>query len=286
MQSVVERGTGHWAICCRHEAGGKQRKTGGRASGSNSYQKSSVRCKPPLRPKQQTNQLEYDSEHEPFAFQVNFSGETACEDNIVAVKINGTATKMLVDSGAQFTVLGERQFHNLVRSGFKANLQPEESNLHVYGNGCLPVIGKFEATIECHGQTVAETVLVTHGEGWCLLGSSPAKCLQVLTVGPELVSTATVNSVKRDFESIAKRFPKVFSKVGKLSGYQLKLHIDHKITPIAQKPRQVPYPLKEKVQQKIKELLHLDIIEKVSDPTTYGGPQGTCCKFTKVAANL
>ena len=160
------------------------------------------------------------------------------------MKINGTATKMLVDSGAQFTVLGERQFHSLVRSGFKANLQPEESNLHVYGNGCLPVVGKFEATIECHGQTVAETVLVTHGEGWCLLGSSSAKCLQVLRVGPELVSTATVNSVKRDFESIAKRFPKVFSKVGKLSGYQLKLHIDHKITPIAQKPRRVPYPLK------------------------------------------
>ena len=149
----VKRGRkGHWAICCRHEAGGKQRKTGGRASGSNSYQKSSVRCKPPLRPKQQTNQLEYYSEDEPFAFPVNFSGETACEDNIVAVKINGTATKMLVDSGAQFTVLGERQFHSLVRSGFKANLQPEESNLHVYGNGCLPVVGKFEATIECHGQ--------------------------------------------------------------------------------------------------------------------------------------
>ena len=144
----VKRGRkGHWAICCRHEAGGKQRKTGGRASGSNSYQKSSVRCKPPLRPKQQTNQLEYYSEDEPFAFPVNFGGETACEDNIVAVKINGTATKILVDSGAQFTVLGERQFHSLVRSGFKANLQPEESNLHVYGTkaGTLSIERKSPA---------------------------------------------------------------------------------------------------------------------------------------------
>ena len=41
------------------------------------------------------------------------------------MKINGTATKMLVDSGAQFTLLGEQQFHSLVRSGFNANLQPE-----------------------------------------------------------------------------------------------------------------------------------------------------------------
>ena len=115
---------GHWAICCRHEADGKQSKTGGRASGSNSHQKSSVRCKPPLRLKQEINQVEYDSEDEPFALAVNFSGEIACKDSIVAVKINGTATKMLVDSGAQFTVLSERHFHSLVRSGFKAKLQP------------------------------------------------------------------------------------------------------------------------------------------------------------------
>ena len=91
---------GHWAICCKHEAGGKQSKTGERASGSNSHQKSSVTCKPSLRPKQQINQVEYDSEDEPFVFPVNFSVETACEDNIVAMKINGTVTMMLVDSGA------------------------------------------------------------------------------------------------------------------------------------------------------------------------------------------
>ena len=137
--------------------------------------------------------MEYDSEDEPFAIPLNFSGETACEDNIVAVKISGTATKVHVDSGAQFTVLGERQFHSLVRSGFKAKLHPEKRDLRVYGNGWLPVVDKFEATIECHGQTVAETVLVTQGEGRCLLGNSAAKCLQVLKVGPEIARTATLS---------------------------------------------------------------------------------------------
>ena len=43
---------------------------------------------------------------------------------------------MLVDSGAQSTVLGEEQFHNLVRNGLKANMMPEERPLRVYGNGC------------------------------------------------------------------------------------------------------------------------------------------------------
>ena len=96
--------------------------------------------------------MDYDSGEEPFAFPINFNGERACEDNIVAVTINGTPTRKLVDSGAQSTVLGERQLHNLVRSGLRAKLQPEERNLRVYGNGSLAVVGKCEATIECMGR--------------------------------------------------------------------------------------------------------------------------------------
>ena len=42
------------------------------------------------------------------------------------------------------------------------------------------------------------------------------------------------------------------------------------------------HPLKEKVQRKIEELLDLDIIKKVSGPTTYGGPQGRCCKLKRL----
>ena len=159
-----------------------------------------------------------------------------------------------------------------MRIGLKAKLQPQEKNLRVYGNGCFPFLGKFETTIECHGQTVVETVLVTQGEGRCLLGSSAAKCLQVLKVGPELASTTTVYSVDSDIASIADRFPKVFSGVGKLYGYQRKLHIDRKVIPVAQKPRRVPYPLKDNGQQKIEELLDLDIIEKVSGQTTWVSP--------------
>ena len=75
----------------------------------------------------------------------------------------------------------------------------------------------------------------------------------MLKVGQELASTTTVYSVGSDIGSIADRFSSVFSGVGKLSGYQLKMHIDRKVTPVALKPRRVPYPLKDKVQQKIEE---------------------------------
>ena len=84
------------------------------------------------------------------AFPINFNGETACEDNVIMVKIDNTTTSRLVDSGAQSTVLGKKQFDNLVRDGLKAKLQPEERNLRVYGNGYLPVVGKFEASLQCY----------------------------------------------------------------------------------------------------------------------------------------
>lgn len=253
---------GHWVVCCRS---GTESKRGGRvrdwrASGGTQRRSSGV------------NQVEYDSGDEPFAFPVNFNGERACEDNVVTVKINSTTTNMLVDSGAQSTVLGERQFNNLVKSGLRAKLQPEERNLRVYGNGRLPVVGRFEAIIECHGRKTMETILVTQGEGRCLLGSPAAKRLQVLQVGPELEGMAKIYSVGSDIESMVDRFPKVFSGVGQLSGYQLKLHIDQDVKPVAQKPRRIPYPLKDKVTRKIDELLDLDIIEKVSGPTTWVSP--------------
>ena len=120
-----------------------------------------------------------------------------------------------------------------------------------------------------YGQKVVENSLITEGDGRCLLGSSAAKRLQVWKVGPELVGVYFIGS---DIESIADRFPKVFSGVGKLSCYQLKLHIDREVAPVAQKPRRIPYPLKDKVQRKIDELLDLDIIEKVSGPSTWVRP--------------
>jgi len=109
----------------------------------------------------QVNQVEYDSGDEAFAFPINFNGEIACEDNVVMVKIDNTTTSMLVDSDAQLTLVPS------VRDGLKVKLQPEERNLRLYGKGYLPVVGKFEASIQCYGKKTMETILVTQGEGRC-----------------------------------------------------------------------------------------------------------------------
>ena len=70
------------------------------------------------------------------------------------------------------------------------------------------------------------------------------------------------------------KFPKVFEGLGlgKLKGYQLKLHIDESVQPVAQPVRRIPFSRRAKVNEKLNELLKLDVIEKVEGPTSWVNP--------------
>jgi len=64
----------------------------------------------------------------------------------------------------------------------------------------------------------------------------------------------------------------VFTGVGKLKDFELKLHVDPNVLPVAQKLRRVPFALRDKVKAKIDELLEGDMIERVEGPTTWASP--------------
>ena len=172
---------GHWVACCRSEAEGKNsgkeggRARDGRALGDKQRGFRDAKHDPKSRNKQ-VSQVEYGSGDEAFAFPINFNGETACEHNVIMVKIDNTTTSMLVDSGAQSTVLGKKQFDNLVRDGLKAKLQPEERNFRVYGNGYLPVVGKFEASLQCYLLTYFGPLLLPEHRPPTITRQSPLSC--------------------------------------------------------------------------------------------------------------
>ena len=80
--------------------------------------------------------------------------------------------------------------------------------------------------------------------------------------------------VKSDFANQLKvQYPKVFTGVGKLKDFELKLHVDPNGTACGtQKLRRVPFALRDKVKAKIDDLLEGDIIERVEGPTTWASP--------------
>ena len=64
----------------------------------------------------------------------------------------------------------------------------------------------------------------------------------------------------------------MFTGVDKLKEFELKLHVDPNVPPMAQKLRRVPFALRAKVKAKIDELLEGDTIERVEGPTTWASP--------------
>ena len=64
----------------------------------------------------------------------------------------------------------------------------------------------------------------------------------------------------------------VFRSVGRLKDYQLKIHIDPEVTPVAQPQRCVPFHVPKDVEKKPQELQDLDFIEDVEGPTPWVSP--------------
>jgi hypothetical protein len=63
----------------------------------------------------------------------------------------------------------------------------------------------------------------------------------------------------------------LFQGIGKLKEYQMKLHIDPQVRPVAQSVRWTAFSLRGKIEEKL-DLLHEDIIEKVDGPTPWVNP--------------
>ena len=153
----------------------------------------------------------------------------------------------------------------------KIELQLCSKKLYAYGGQKLEVVGQFKSEL-----AVEETKVLTHfivvKRGRCLVGFSTATELGIPGPVPNPLAESC-NTVGCPFvESLKAKFPGVFSGVGRLKNYQLKLHIDPQVTPVVQKMRRIPFSLKDKVTAKVNELLENDIIERVERPTTWISP--------------
>ena len=128
-------------------------------------------------------------------------------------------------------------------------------------------MGKFKANISINNEEKQAEFLVVNTKCGSLLGCKTAPELKILHIGP---SAQTVNAVKIENE-FQKKYPELSSGIGKLKDYQLKLHIDRKVKPVAQPLRRLPFRIREKVDKKLEELEAKDIID-VSGPTPWVSP--------------
>ena len=189
------------------------------------------------------------------------------------VSIDGIVQEVLIDSGSVSNLMGEDDFQKLKNAGFKGNLEHCSRKLFAYGGREIEVVGQFKAEISVGNAKVVSSFVVVKC-GRCILGNATAKELGVLHIGPKASPIGgSCTEVKSDFANQLKvQYPKVFTGVGKLKDFELKLHVDPNVPPVAQKLRRVPFALRDKVKAKVDDLLEGDIIERVEGPTTWASP--------------
>jgi len=182
-------------------------------------------------------------ENPAFAFTVMEENEegvckvsTARHVPTMNVSIDGIVQEVLIDSGSVSNLMGEDDFQKLKNAGFKGNLEHCSRKLFAYGGRQIEVVSQFKAEISAGNDKVLSSFVVVKC-GHCILGNATAKELGVLHIGPKASPIGgSCNEVKSNFaDQLKTQYPKVFTGVGKLKDFELKLHVDPNVQPVVQK---------------------------------------------------
>ena len=177
-----------------------------------------------------------------------------------AVTVNGQCVELLIDSGSNVNLLDKFTFDQI---GNNLILRAVTKKIHSYGsNEPLPVLGKVTPDVVSGKKLISATFYIVEGSHICLLGYDTCTELGLLHITNAVSSTLVENH-------IASQYPELFEGLGKLNATKVKLHIDAEVKLTAQSHRRIPFHMRRKVKE---ELVRLEIIETVHDPTPWVSP--------------
>ena len=160
-----------------------------------------------------------------------------------------------VDTGAEVTALSHTTFNSIQKS--LPQLKRSNQTLRGANRSPLDVVGETTLTLTYKGKSDAQRVFVINNLQHNLLGLPAIKALEVIT-GIDAVT-----------QTIPDQYPTLFSGLGTFKGdYTIKLRPDAKRFCLFT-PRNVPLPLREKVQKELQRMENLGVISRVEKPTQW-----------------
>jgi len=201
------------------------------------------------------------TEDDDFAFTVQLG---ARDIPTVAIELRGVQLEgVLVDSGSTCNVIDRETWEVLKKKKIKCKSWKSNKKLSPDGSEePLNTPGEFEAELCYKDRQCAARFVVMEEKARPILSQQTSKMLAILKI--------EINSVSE--ENVLKEFDGIFVGVGKLGTFQAKLHVDESVQPIAHKMRPTPFGLREKIEQKLEELVSHCIIEPVEWPTPWVRP--------------
>ena len=173
--------------------------------------------------------------------------------------VNSQKMSFRIDTGADVTVIPDRCF-------MKTDcLVKTDKRLYGPGGAELDCIGVFKATIESKNNKSEQDLYVVKGLKKPLLGRPAIEALGILK---------RVEAVGEGQKDIKKEYPTLFNspQIGKIDKpYTIRLSEEARPFSIAT-PRRLPLPMKDMVEEELKNLQEQGIIRQVTKPTDWCAP--------------
>ena len=184
---------------------------------------------------------------------------------------------MTVDTGSSINVLRESDYQQLTRLPTL-----HRTNIRLFSFGStdpLPMLGKFRSSVSVvddDSRQIDAQFYVVAGDSYTtsLLSFNTAVDIGLVTMHASVhnVAPSTSSNRERHRTDVISRYPTLFQGIGKLKDQQVRLHIDPSVPPVAQSHRRLPFHLRAKVEQELRDLEDADIIERVNGPTPWISP--------------
>ena len=212
---------------------------------------------------QPTGQHDHSSSDNEYVFSANTVSSKHPTANI---KIQGKEVNVIIDTRATVNLMEEDDFQHIKN---QISLSSSMTKIYPYKSKTpLTTLGRFKTDIAANNKfTAAEFHVVTTGgeTGGSLLCYKTPRDLGLISV----VNQVTDKSLS---EKLTEEYAELFTGIGKLKGHKVKLRIDESIQPVAKPHRRIPFHVRKQAEEKLEEMEHDDIIEKVGVLTPWVSP--------------
>ena len=185
------------------------------------------------------------------------------DDFTVQLVINNHLDSALADTGAKVSVCSLKQakkwdlVDRMVTS--KVRIKP-------YKSPVIPVVGESRCSVSFGERSVPVVWHIIKENCEPVLSGLLAKSLGIIKFQPQPEPFMPIKMIKLEnkqtMQDILCKFPQVFKGTGKLRGHQVDLLVNPEVKPVAEPPRRIPYHLKDRVDEKVDEMLRSDVIEE------------------------
>ena len=174
------------------------------------------------------------------------------------VHVNGCPVVMEIDTGASVSVVGEGTFESIKDGKSTVELQETSTRLQTYTKELIPVLGSALVPVEHNGQSLTLPLIVSAGNGTPLLGRDWLAALQL-----DWKSIFSMES-SLSLQEVLEKHSAVFKEgLGELRDMKAKIYIDKSERPRFFPARQVPFVIREKVEEELERLQCVGVIRPV-----------------------